>query len=213
MDNRIEKIMKNLKANNMEAFYVEKKEDVAALVKSLLIKGETISCGGSVTLSECGVMELMRSGDYVFLDRAVPGLTPQDIKDIYRKTFSANAFLTSANALTQDGELVNVDGNGNRVSAITFGPDKVICIVGINKIVSNVEEGFKRVKNVAAPKNAVRLNSNTPCKTLGHCIYPDGDIATGCKSPDRLCAHYVVNAFQRTSGRIKVIICPENLGY
>jgi L-lactate utilization protein LutB len=213
MDNRIEKIMKNLKANNMEAFYVEKKEDVAALVKSLLIKGETISCGGSVTLSECGVMELMRSGDYVFLDRAVPGLTPQDIKDIYRKTFSANAFLTSANALTQDGELVNVDGNGNRVSAITFGPDKVICIVGINKIVANVEEGFKRVKNVAAPKNAVRLNSNTPCKTLGHCIYPDGDIATGCKSPDRLCAHYTVEGFQRIKNRIKVIICGETLGY
>jgi hypothetical protein len=113
----------------------------------------------------------------------------------------------------ENGELVNVDGNGNRVTAISFGPKKVICVVGANKIVSDLQEGFRRIKRVAAPKNAVRLNTHTPCKTLGHCIYPDGDIATRCKSPDRLCAHYVVNAFQRTSGRIKVIICPENLGY
>lgn len=85
--------------------------------------------------------------------------------------------------------------------------------MGANKIVSSVEEGFKRVKTVAAPKNAVRLNTSTPCKTLGHCIYPDGDIATGCKSPDRLCAHYTVAAFQRNKDRIKVIITPDSLGY
>lgn len=213
MDKRIEKTMEALKANNMEVYYAESKENIPEIVKSLLEKGETVSCGGSMTLAECKVMELMRNGDYNFLDRAAEGLTREDIQDIYRKTFSADAFLTSANAVTENGELINVDGNGNRVTAISFGPKKVICIVGANKIVSDVQEGFRRVKRIAAPKNAVRLNTSTPCRTLGHCIYPDGDIATGCKSPDRLCAHYVVNGFQRTAGRIKVIICPEEMGY
>lgn len=213
MDKRIEKTMEALKANNMEVYYAASREDIPEIVKGILEKGETISCGGSVTLAECGVMELMRNGEYNFLDRAAEGLTREDIQDIYRKTFSADAFLTSANAVTEKGELINVDGNGNRVTAVSFGPKKVICIVGANKIVADVQEGFRRVKQIAAPKNAVRLNTSTPCRTLGHCIYPDGDIATGCKSPDRLCAHYVVNAFQRTAGRIKVIICPEELGY
>lgn len=213
MDKRIEKTLESLKANRMETFYAEKKEDVVGIVKGILNKGDVISCGGSVTLSECGVMDLMRSGDYVFLDRAANGLRREDVLDIYSKTFSADAFLTSANAVTEKGELINVDGNGNRVAAVTFGPKTVICVVGANKIVENVQAGFKRVKMVAAPKNAVRLNTDTPCRTLGHCIYPDGDIATGCKSPDRLCAHYVVTGFQRSENRIKVIICGENLGY
>lgn len=213
MDKRIEKTIENLKANNMEVFFAERKEEIPEIVKTLLKKGDVISCGGSVSLAECGVMELMRNGDYVFLDRAVPGLTRDDIMGMYKKCFSADAYLTSANAVTMDGELINVDGNGNRVAAIAFGPENVICIVGANKIVANVSEGFKRVKTVAAPKNAVRLNTSTPCKTLGHCIYPDGDIATGCKSPDRLCAHYTVEGFQRIKNRIKVIICAEDLGY
>ncbi len=213
MDKKTEKTIESLKANNMEVFYADKKEEIPEIVKGLLKKGDVISCGGSMTLAECGVTELMRSGEYVFLDRAVSGLTREDINEIYLKTFSADAFLTSANAVTMDGELINVDGNGNRVAAITFGPKSVICVVGANKIVSDVKEGFKRVKTVAAPKNAVRLNTETPCKTLGHCIYPDGDIATGCKSPDRLCAHYTIEGFQRIKNRIKVIICKEELGY
>ncbi len=213
MDKKTEKTIESLKANNMEVFYADKKEEIPEIVKGLLKKGDVISCGGSMTLAECGVTELMRSGEYVFLDRALSGLTREDIDEIYRKTFSADAFLTSANAVTMDGELINVDGYGNRVAAITFGPKSVICVVGANKIVSDVKEGFKRVKTVAAPKNAVRLNTETPCKTLGHCIYPDGDIATGCKTADRLCAHYTIAGFQRIKNRIKVIICKEELGY
>lgn len=213
MEARIEKVIKALEANNINAIYVETKAEILGAVKGLLNKGDKISCGGSMTLAECGVMELMRSGDYIFLDRAAEGLTREDIQQIYRDTFSADAFLTSANAVTENGELINVDGNANRVAAIAFGPKKIICIVGANKIVSDVQAGFKRVKQVSAPKNAVRLNTDTPCKTLGHCIFPDGDIATGCKSPDRLCAHYTVNAFQRVKDRITVIICPEDMGY
>ncbi len=213
MDTKIEQVIKALNANNIETFYAENKEQIPEIVKGLLKKGDVISCGGSMSLAECGVLSLMRNGDYCFLDRGVQGLTREDINEIYIRTFGADAFITSANAVTEKGELVNVDGNANRVAAITFGPKKVICVVGANKIVPTVEEGFKRVKTVAAPKNAVRLNTATPCKTLGHCIYPDGDIATGCKSPDRLCAHYTVAAFQRNKDRIKVIITPDSLGY
>lgn len=213
MNDIIKTAMENCRKNNMEVHFAEKKEDIPEIVKSLLNKGDTISCGGSVTLFECGVAELMKSADYNFLDRTAEGLTREDILNIYNKTFSADAFLTSANAVTKDGQLINVDGNGNRVAAITYGPKSVIFVVGANKIVSDMREGFHRIKTVAAPKNAVRLNADTPCKTLGHCIYHDGDIATGCGSPDRLCAHYVVTGFQRVKNRIKVIFCAEQLGY
>ncbi|MBO5200718.1 MAG: lactate utilization protein [Clostridia bacterium] len=208
-----ESLIKNLEKNNMEVYVADTKADIVPIVKSLLKKGDVISCGGSMTLNECGVFDLMKNGDYIFLDRSVQGLTREEIMEIYRKTFSADAFLTSANAVTEKGELVNVDGNGNRVAAVTFGPRQVICIVGANKIVPDVEAAFRRVKTVAAPKNAIRLNTNTPCRTLGHCICPDKGPADGCLSPDRLCAHYAVHGYQRQKGRIKVILCPEELGY
>lgn len=209
----MEKILEALRKNNMEAYFAEKKEDIPEIVKGLLKKGDVISCGGSVTIAECGVFDLMKNGDYVFLDRSVPGLSREEVEDIYRKTFSADAFITSANAVTRDGELINVDGNGNRVAAITFGPESVICIVGKNKIVEDVKEGFHRVKTVAAPKNAQRLGVATPCKTLGHCLYPDADITKGCMSEGRICAHYTVCGMQRKKNRIKVILCAEELGY
>ena len=206
---RITKTIDALKANNIEVFYAETKEEIPALVESLLNEGDTISCGGSVTLKECGVDELMRSGAYNFLDRA----TTDNIPKLYRDCFCADAYLTSANAVTESGALVNVDGNANRVGCIAFGPKKVIFVVGANKIVKDVAEGFKRVKTIAAPKNAKRLNTATPCKELGHCICVDGDITDGCKSAQRICSQYVVTAFQRDKNRIKVIITPEALGY
>lgn len=209
MDNRIQKTIEALKANNMEVFYVESKEGIADIVKGLLNKGDTISCGGSVTLKECGVDTLMKSGDYNFLDRSVA----EDIPKLYRDCFSADAYLTSANAVTEKGELVNVDGNGNRVACIVFGPKKLIFVVGANKIVKDVNEGFKRVKTVAAPKNAERLNLNTPCRQLGHCIAVNGDITDGCNNSQRMCSQYAITAYQRDKNRIKVIITPDFLGY
>ncbi len=208
-----EKILEALRKNNMEAYFAEKKEDVPAIVKGLLKKGDIISCGGSVSLLECGVFELMKNGDYKFLDRSAPGLSRENVEEIYRKTFSADIFLTSANAITEKGELINVDGNGNRVAAITFGPESVICIVGKNKLVSDVSEGFRRVKTVAAPKNAQRLGLDTPCAALGHCLYPDEPITKGCACETRICAHYTVCGMQRKKNRIKVILCAEDLGY
>ncbi len=209
MKEKIAKTIEALKANNIEVFYAENKEQIPETVKGILNEGDTISCGGSVTLKECGVDALMRSGKYNFLDRS----TADDVAKLYRDCFFADAYLTSANAVTQNGELVNVDGNANRVACITFGPKKVICIVGANKIVGDINEAFKRVKTVAAPKNAARLGTATPCRELGHCICADSGITEGCKSPQRICSQYVITAFQRDKNRIKVIITPESLGY
>ncbi len=209
----INKVIKNIQNNNMEAYYAANKAEAVKIAKSLLNKGDTISCGGSVTLAECGITDLMRSGDYNFLDRAVPGLTAAQIDEIYAKTFMADAYLCSANALTEKGELVNVDGRANRVSAITYGPKSVVCVVGVNKIVKDIKEGFRRIKTTAAPLNAKRLNCNTPCAKTGVCIALDGDIADGCMSEDRICASYVVCGRQRIKNRIKVIIVNEELGF
>ncbi len=212
MDKRIEQTLENLKKNNMAAYFVESSAEAVKLVEGLLNEGETISCGGSVTLSESGVFGLMQSGRYNFLDRSRAN-GPEEVGEIYRKSFSADTYLTSSNAVTVSGELVNVDGNSNRVSAITFGPKSVIVVVGVNKIVEDVAAGFKRVKTEAAPKNTVRLGCKTPCAELGHCIKADAPITEGCQSPDRICVNYVVSGRQRIKDRIKVIIVNEELGY
>ena len=209
MNSKIQKTIEALKANNIEVFYAETKEEIPAIVKSILNKGDTVSHGGSVTLEECGVAELIKNGDYNFLDRA----QTDDVQKLYRDCFSADAYLTSANAVTEGGSLINVDGNANRVGCIAFGPKKVIFVVGANKIVKHVNEGFLRVKTIAAPKNAVRLGLNTPCSKLGHCIALEGGIAEGCNTSNRICSQYLITAFQRDKNRIKVIITPDSLGY
>ncbi len=212
MDKIIEKTLENLKKNNMAAYYAETKEEVLELVKTLLKTGETISCGGSETLKECGVRDYMDCGRFNFLDRAKTNST-EEMHELYRKTFSCDTYLTSANAVTETGELVNVDGNSNRIAAIAYGPKSVICVVGKNKIVPDIPAGFKRVKTVAAPLNAKRLGCNTPCAKSGICIKPDEMPTAGCGSPDRICINYVVSGRQRIKDRVKVIICNDNLGY
>ena len=212
MDKRIKKTLDNLKKNNIAAYFAETSAEAVKLVESMLSEGETISCGGSVTLFESGVFALMQSGKYNFLDRS-KAKNPEETAEIYRKSFYADTYLTSSNALTEEGELVNVDGNCNRISAITFGPKSVIVVVGVNKIVKNVEEGFKRVKEIAAPLNTKRLGCNTPCAKLGHCIKADRPIPEGCDSPERICVNYLVSGRQRVKDRVKVIICNESLGY
>lgn len=212
MDKRIEKTIENFKKNNIEAFFVEASADAVKLVEEMLEEGETISCGGSVTLSESGVFALVQSGRYNFLDRS-RAKSPEEIAEIYRKTFYADTFLTSANAITENGELINVDGNCNRISAITFGPKRVIVVAGINKLVPDVEAGFHRVKTVAAPKNAQRLGCKTPCAKLGHCLKADAPMPEGCDCPERICVNYLVSGRQRAEDRVKVIIVNEELGY
>lgn len=209
----IEKVLENLKKNRMDVYFLEKKEDVAPLIRELVPAGSVVGCGGSVTLAETGVMELLRSGTYEFLDRARPGITPEEVQKVYRDTFSADGYFCSANAITENGELVNADGNANRIAAMVFGPKNVYVIAGVNKIVSDAESGFRRIKEIAAPQNTRRLNCNTYCNEKGICVAAEGDLATGCGSESRICCDYLVMGPQRIQGRVKVILVNENLGY
>lgn len=210
---RIKKTIEALNNNGMPCTFVESKEDVIPLIKTILKKGDTVSHGGSETLKECGVRELLTSGEYNYLDRSAPGLTPDEITEIYRKSFFADVYLSSANAITENGELYNVDGNSNRVAAIAYGPSKVIIVAGINKIVPDLDAAVKRVKEIAAPKNTKRLSCKTYCEAKGECMGINSDMCDGCKSDARICCSYLVSAKQRVSGRINVILVGEELGY
>jgi L-lactate utilization protein LutB len=212
----IKKTIKNLEQNGMECFYAERKEDVLPIAKDLIPNGAVVGVGGSVTLNETGVMALLRNGDYEFLDREAPGLSPKEIEDVMKKCLLADWFLTSSNAVTEKGEIYNVDGRGNRLAALNFGPDNVLIIIGKNKIVKDLKEAELRVKSVAAHKNAVRLSCATPCAKLGKCISLSSNephLTEGCACEQRICRNYLVLGKQKNDGRIKVIICGEALGY
>lgn len=202
---KIEKTIQNLKKNNMLGLYVEKKEQVVDKVKELLNEGDTVTCGGSMSLFETGVIDHLRSERYQFLDRYVPGMTPADVRQLFIEAFTADAYLCSTNAITENGELYNVDSNSNRIAAMLFGPDNVIVIAGYNKIVRNLEEAEERVRSIAAPANCIRLNSKTPCVQTGHC--------ESCNSEDKICRNYVIMATQKIKNRVKVILVGEELGY
>ena len=208
---KLERTVKALQANRMEACWVRSKADALAKVKELLPQGAVVSNGGSMTLAECGIMDLLRSGDYEFLDR--DAVTKEELPALFRKVFSADAYLMSSNAVTEQGELYNVDGNGNRVSALIFGPASVIVVAGANKIVPDIPAAVQRVKRTAAPVNAMRLHQDTPCGACGTCAGVRGDLAAGCKAEQRICCSYVVSGYQRFPNRIKVILVTENLGY
>ena len=205
LDKKIARTIENLNKNNMDAYYVQNSAEMLQKVGELLQDGNTVSVGGSMTLFETGLIEFLRNGNYNFLDRYKDGLTPSGIKNIYRESFSADAYLASCNAITEKGEIYNVDGNGNRVAAMIYGPDSVLLVVGVNKIVKGIDEAVERNRRYAAPANAKRLNRDTPCASLGYC--------TDCSSPDRICSSYVVLRQQQIKGRIKVIIVGEDLGY
>lgn len=214
MDKKIQTLMENLKRNGMEPFYVETKEDVVPLIKTLVVQNATVSNGGSKTLEACGVMEHLRSGRYTFFDRT--GLEGDEIRQCYINAFGCDAYFTSSNAVTMDGVLYNVDGNSNRVACIVYGPKSVIMVVGKNKIVKDMDEAVLRIKTIAAPKNTQRLSCKTPCAVTGECVSLQKDnpqVCDGCASQARICCNYVVTAQQRHVGRIKVILVNEELGY
>ncbi|RDY22677.1 lactate utilization protein [Romboutsia maritimum] len=204
-EKKIERTIKALEDNNIKGYLVNTEEDLFKIIESIVKKGELIGCGGSMTLFETNVIDFLRNGNYNFLDRYKSNLTKEDMKKIYRKSFYADTYFTSTNAITENGELYNVDGNGNRIAAMLYGPDKVIVICGVNKIVKNVDEAIKRNREICAPANAKRLDTKTPCKTTGHCM--------DCSSPDRICCEYTLIRKQRTTNRMHVIFLNENFGY
>ncbi len=215
MTEQMQQLMQNLQHNQMQPFYCETAADALQQVRALLKPGDVISCGGSVTLAQAGIMDLMRSGAYEFLDRS-KATTPEATREIYLRTFGADVYLTSCNAVTEQGWLYNVDGNSNRVAAIAFGPKSVIAVVGKNKIVKDLQAAERRVKEIAAPQNAKRLALDTYCGKTGACVSlhrDGGQICDGCASAARICCNYLITAWQREKNRIKVILVNENLGY
>lgn len=157
MTPQIEKLFKNLQKNKIQPLFAETKEDAKNLVKDMLFDGCVITWGGSMSVIECGIDELLRDKRYCFLDRGRAGITPEQQQECFKASIGADFFFCSTNAVTENGELLNVDGLANRISSIAFGPKKVIMIVGKNKIVPDINEAFLRVKKIAAPKNCVRL--------------------------------------------------------
>lgn len=204
MDKKIENVMKNLQSNNMSAYFVRNQEELISKVASFMQEGETVSVGGSMTLFETGLIDFLRSGQYNFLDKHAE-LTADERKKLYRQCFSADTYITSTNAITENGELYNVDGSGNRTAAMIYGPDQVIVITGTNKIVKDEAAAIERYSRMAAPANARRLNRKTPCAELGYC--------TQCNSPDHICSAYVMIRRQFDPERIKVIIIDGEYGY
>lgn len=216
MDAKIEKTMQSLIKNNIKPYFAETKQEVVPLITRLLRDGDTVSAGGSMSLFACGVIEYLRCGRYRFLDRYEPDLSEADIRSIYLRAMDADAYFCSSNAVTENGELYNVDGNANRISAISYGPKSVIMVVGKNKIVPDLEEAVKRVKSVTAPQICRRRGSRTYCRETGYCIaIANGqtEMTSGCDSAERRCCTYLVTGRQRVKDRIKVILVNEGLGY
>lgn len=202
---RILRTIEALKKNNMNGYLAKDRNDIIGIIKEIVKEGSTVSCGGSVSLDEVKILDHLRSGRYKFLDRYKEGLTRDDTVKIYRESFFVDAYFTSSNAITELGELYNVDGTGNRVAAMLYGPDKVIVVVGVNKIVKNIEEAIERNKSTSAPTNAKRLNKNTPCAKVGYCM--------NCNSPERICREYTLIKSQSNKDRMHVIFINEELGY
>ncbi len=204
-ENQAKSIISALEKRNMTGHYCKSKEDCVSLILSLLPEGSTIAWGGSESIKECGIPSaLQESGKYTVYDRS-RYVTPEEQKEFYALAFQSNYFFMSTNAITLDGELVNIDGAGNRLSSLIFGPDHVIVVAGMNKVVADVEEGFNRTRNIASPPNTVRLNKNTPCAVTGKC----GD----CMSPDCICNQIVITRRSRDKDRIHVILVNDNLGF
>lgn len=203
-----EKILRTIKAlegNNMNGYYVKDKEALINKIEEIVEEGSIVSVGGSQTLFETGVIDYLRTNRYEFLDRYEEGLSRGEIVKIFKKTFLADVYFTSSNAITEDGFLYNVDGNGNRVAAMLYGPEKVIVICGVNKIVKDLDRAIDRNRQIAAPSNAKRLNRNTPCTKVGYCM--------DCKSSERICNEYTVIKRQGKKDRIHVIFLDEEFGY
>ena len=196
-----QKTIDGLKSRTMEGFYAASKEEALKIALELIPEGSSISMGGGMSVHEIGLSEALKNGNYDFIDRDAY----EDKRQAMLIAYDADFFLASCNAMTDDGVLVNIDGNSNRVSAIAQGPKQVIFIVGMNKVCSDVDAAMKRARNVAAPMNAQRFGLDTPCSKKGTCF--------NCKSPDTICCQILVTRYSRHAGRIKVILVNDNLGF
>jgi len=200
---KLEEVIKNLRGRFFGAELVATKEEARERILELIPSGSTVGVGGSVSVRELGVLEELKRRGHEVYDHWQKGLSASEIAEIRRRELLADVFLSSVNALT--GELLAVDGIGNRVGAMAFGPKKVILVVGRNKVVENLDEAFRRIKEVAAPRNARRLNLDLPC-AKGECV--------DCRSPGRrICRIYTILAFKPQLTDLTVMLVNEDLGY
>ncbi len=199
-----ESIIKNLAKRNIEGCYCETAAECTQAILKEIPKGNTVSWGGSESIKEIGLMDAIHNGDYELIDRTA-AKTPEESRQLYAKTVMADYYLMSSNAITLDGELINIDGNGNRVACLIQGPSHVILVIGMNKVVTDVKSGIARVRNMASPANAIRLGRNLPCATTGVCH--------DCLSPECFCNQIVITRRSGHTGRIKVYLVAEDLGY
>ena len=193
-------VIKGLESRNMSGYFAADKEEAVKQALQLIGEGSSVAMGGCQSAHDIGLIEALQEGNYHYINRSK--LTP---REGLLAAYDADVFLSSANAMTSDGIMVNIDGNANRVSCIAQGPKKVIFIVGMNKICSDLDEAMKRARNVAAPANAQRFEVKTPCKVTGKC--------SDCKSPDTLCCQFLITRYSRHEGRIHVILVNDMLGY
>lgn len=198
------RIIKALESRNMEAYYVKTKEEALAKALELIPDGSSISWGGSMSAQEIGLLDAVRAGNYEVLDRGTKE-TRAEQEEVMHQALNCDVFLGSTNALSEDGILVNIDGNANRVAAYAYGPKTVLLIVGMNKVVKTEADAMSRAKNEAAPINAQRFGIQTPCVKNGTCA--------DCKSPECICCQILITRFSKVPKRTKVILVDENLGF
>lgn len=197
------KVVKAMESRHFEAYYCGTKEEALKKALELIPEGSVVAWGGSVTMNEIGLSEALHSGNYQLIDRdAAP---PEERRKLMRQGLLADYFISGANAVSEDGEIVNIDGMGNRVGAIVYGPDHVVMIAGMNKVAKTLEDAVKRARTIAAPINKQRFGGTTPCAKTGSC----GD----CKAEDCICCQMLVTRVCRPAGRIKVILVGEDLGF
>ena len=199
-----ETLIKNLDKRGMEAYYVDNKDDALKMALRFVTPGSSVSWGGSMSINEIGLIPALKAWDCTVLDRTVPK-TEEEKKEFFGKVAVCDYYFMSTNAITMDGELVNIDGTGNRVASLIFGPSNVVIIAGMNKVADNLESAVDRARNTAAPMNTIRLDRKTPCTQVGQCM--------DCMSPDCICNQFVVTRRSAPAGRIKIILVGEELGY
>lgn len=201
---RGEQVAKALKSRNMEAYLVDTKEDALKKALELIPEGSSVGWGGSASIEEIGLKDAIKNGNYTVIDREQSS-SKEEAEKLMRDIFFCDYFLASSNAVSEDGVLVNIDGNSNRVAALCYGPKHVVLIVGMNKVVKSVEDAMSRARNTAAPLNTQRFEIDTPCKKTGCCY--------DCKKPDTICCQILITRYSRHNERIKVILVKEDLGF
>ncbi len=193
-------VIKGLESRNMSGYYAADKEEALQIALDLIKEESSVAMGGCMTAKEIGLTQAVEEGNYRYLDRS-----KMEPREGILAAYDADVFVTSANAMTDDGILVNIDGNANRVSCIAHGPKKVVVLAGMNKVCDSLDSAMKRARNVAAPINAQRFEVNTPCKKTGKCF--------DCKSMDTVCCQFLITRFSRHTGRIHVVLINDELGY